>query len=138
MQNVHEFDGKLRGLFTPVKKHSVEEKEDMFNKLATRLTPPAVHMLAVMIVDMKKPNGGANYHPASDADATDILADIVGDNKYDDILPTLDEQLEDIKNLGTCDSGRVTRMFQVWQAYIEGWIEKLKMKSREMEDEKEA
>jgi hypothetical protein len=121
MQNVHTFDGKLRGLFTPRRKHTIEEKEIMFVNLIKRLQPDAIDSVNIMIRDMHSPNSGGNYHPASEADATDILADILSEDKYDDILSILNEQLEDIKRLGTCDSGRVTRMYQVWQAHVEAF-----------------
>lgn len=113
MLNVHAFDGKLKGLFAPKKEHTVQEKEILFSKLITEVSPIAKRTVQTMISDMRAPQGGSNYHSANDIDASNILADILS-RDYTDILSLLDEQLVDTQNLGMCDSGRVTRLLQIW------------------------
>ena len=113
MLNVHSFDGQLKGLFTPKKNHTIEEKDILFCKLLTEVSTIAKQTIQTMISDMRAPQGGSNYHPSNEIDASDILADILS-RDYKDILVLLDEQLVDTKNLGICDSGRVTRLLQIW------------------------
>ena len=35
-----------------------------------------------------------------------------------DVLKLLNEQLGDAKKLGMCNSGRVTRLLQIWSAFL--------------------
>ena len=111
MINVHTFDGKLVGVFSPKKICTIEEKFELFKKLLPKLSPIAQQTVDVIMKDTT-----GNYQKANNVDASDILADILNRNEseYIDLLPILDEQLVDTKNLGICDSGRVTRLLQVW------------------------
>jgi len=113
MINVHSFDGKLKGIFKPKKEYSIDEKEILLSKLIPELSDIAKQTVRTMISDLRAPGGGSNYHPSNETDATDIMVDILS-REYKDILPLLDEQLVDTKNLGICDSGRVTRLLQIW------------------------
>jgi len=116
--NVHTYDGKLKNIFTPLKTYSLDEKREMFNDLITKLHPISALTVKIIVKDLDTVNGGANFQKENCIDASDILADIIHRTKIEDILPMLNEQLADAKNLGICPSGRVTRLLQLWRAFI--------------------
>jgi hypothetical protein len=110
--DVHIFDGKLTNIFKPLKKYSDLEKENLFSTLKGKLSRNANDMLNIMVSDKQ-----TNFQAQNNLDATDILADILC-RDYLPILNLLDEQLSDTKLLGQCDSGRVTRLLQIWSAIV--------------------
>jgi hypothetical protein len=124
--NVHTFDGKLRDLFKPSKSYTVDEKKEDFSQLIQLLTnPAAVATVQIMIIDLDR-IGGANFHPENNVDSSDILIELVQWVNNPDVLKALDEQLGDIRNLGICNSGRVTRLLQLWLAFVDADDEKRK------------
>lgn len=116
--NVHEFDGKLRGLFTPSRQYTQYEKKESFEHLITCLTNiEAISTVQTMINDLMIENS-ANFQPENNIDSSDILMELVQIIDKDDVLNGLTEQLSDAKNLGICNSGRVTRLLQLWIAFV--------------------
>ena len=113
MRNVHEFDGKLKSIYTgPM--YSTDEKREALQSFSTKLTSqPAINTIKTMLADLNS-SSGSNYHEENDVDSTDILTDIITRGEYP--LDVLQEQLTDTSLLGLCDSGRVTRVLQVWLA----------------------
>ena len=75
----------------------------------------SLHMLNIIINDLNTIKG-PNYQIENNMDASDILADIIIYKNFNDIIIILDEQLQDILQLGSCNSGRVTRLFQIWKS----------------------
>ena len=117
--DVHTYDGKLKNIFSPSKSYTIEEKKKDFSRLIQALTNPAsIKTVHVMIRDLDLPNG-ANFQPSNNVDSSDILMELVQWIKNPDLLKTLDEQLADTNNLGMCDSGRVTRLLQLWLAFVD-------------------
>ena len=117
--NVHTFDGKLKGVFTPLREYTVEEKKLSFTRLLQNISDPrGKQTVAIMISDMNKPQS-QNYQKENDIDASDILMDILQMNAGEDIMLNLNEQLADVRSLGICPSGRVTRLLQLWVAFKE-------------------
>lgn len=118
--NVHTFDGKLQNIFLPIKTYSIEEKKNMFSALINKLHPISALTVKIIVKDLDKRDGGSNFQKENNLDASDILADIIyrNRNKIEDMIPMLNEQLADAKNLGICPSGRVTRLLQLWTAFI--------------------
>lgn len=124
--NVHEFDGKLRNIFTPSREYSVEEKQQAFEHLITRLTNlAAVATVQTMINDLNFTKG-ANFQVENNVDSSDILFELTKYIDNDDTLTSLNEQLADARNLGICNSGRVTRLLQLWLAFVDKNEEKTK------------
>jgi len=117
--DVHTFDGKLHGIFTPNGSvYTVEEKTSSFNKLITCLTNPiAIRTVEIMIRDQSECINNSNFQPENNLDASDILMEIVKWIDNPDVLKGLDEQLADAGNLGICPSGRCTRLLQIWLVY---------------------
>jgi hypothetical protein len=112
--NDHQFDGKLKGIFQPHYKWVNEDKIKMFNKLIQTLTDSyAIDTVRTIIIDLPHTNG-SNYQAENDANASDILASILSNDNWLPLLPILEEQLSDVKKSGICNSGRVTRLLQVW------------------------
>jgi hypothetical protein len=115
--NVHEFDSKLINIFKPLKIYSNNEKEKLFQKLSSEIVNiNSKKMIEIILNDIYKPKGGDNFHPENNVDASDILADILS-RDYKDILPLIEEQLSDAIQLGICNSGRVTRMLNIWMIF---------------------
>ena len=118
--DVHTFDGKLQGLFTPSRIYTVDEKKTAFYNLTTLLADlNAIDATKTMIKDLVDDKVSNNFHPANNLDASDILIEILQwvNNPY--VLKSLNEQLSDAKNLGLCNSGRVTRLLQIWLAFLD-------------------
>lgn len=114
-QNVHIYDTQLRNIFSP-KNYSIEYKERLFEGLLTQLrNPHSKEMVRLIYQDMRQPNGGANYDPANNIDASELLADILSTN-YTEVLTYLEEQLQDNSMLGRCPQGRSTRLIQIWRS----------------------
>ena len=117
--NVHTFDGKLNGIFTPSRKYPVEEKKESLTQLLQDISDPrAKQTVAIMISDMDKPDS-QNYQKENNVDASDVLMDILQMGNDADIMTNLNEQLADVRSLGICPSGRVTRLLQLWSAFKE-------------------
>lgn len=117
--NVHTFDGKLNGIFTPSRKYTIEEKKESLTQLLQDISDPrAKQTVAIMISDMDKPDS-QNYQKENNVDASDVLMDILQMGNDADIMTNLNEQLADVRSLGICPSGRVTRLLQLWSAFKE-------------------
>ena len=113
--NVHVFDGKLNGLFTPTTTYTMDEKKETFEQLITLLSNPfAITAVSRMIADL---NGNSNFQPENNIDATDILMELLEWNDNPDLMISLEEQLADATTLGFCPSGRCTRLLQLWVAF---------------------
>ena len=114
--DVHTFDGHLCNMYVNIKNFSIEEKKNLFNGIKKDLkSPMSLHMLNIIINDLNTIKG-PNYQIENNMDASDILADIIIYKNFNDIIIILDEQLQDILQLGSCNSGRVTRLFQIWKS----------------------
>lgn len=114
--DVHTFDGHLCNMYVNIKNFSIEEKKNLFNSIKKDLkSPMSLHMLNIIINDLNTIKG-PNYQIENNMDASDILADIIIYKNFNDIIIILDEQLQDILQLGSCNSGRVTRLFQIWKS----------------------
>ena len=114
--DVHKFDGHLCNMYVNIKNFSIEEKKNLFNGIKKDLkSPMSLHMLNIIINDLNTIKG-PNYQIENNMDASDILADIIIYKNFNDIIIILDEQLQDILQLGSCNSGRVTRLFQIWKS----------------------
>lgn len=115
--DVHSFDGKLKGLFTPLKTYTIEEKKHHFEQLIPLLTnPDAIATVKTMITDLSK-ESSQNIQLENGIDSSDLLIELIQWKDNNDLLAGLNEQLADAKNLGICPSGRVTRLFQLWNAF---------------------
>jgi hypothetical protein len=117
--NVHTYDGKLKDIFTPKESYTIEEKKESFSHLVKLLTnPSAIATVQVMIRDLDKV-GGANFQLENNVDSSNVLMELVKWVNNPDVLKSLDEQLADTRNLGICSSGRVTRLLQIWSAFVD-------------------
>jgi hypothetical protein len=115
--NVHTFDGKLKDIFIPSNKHTVDEKRESFTYLIGCLTnPTAVTTVRTMFNDLSVIKGG-NYQQENNIDSSDILMELIKWIDNSCVLSVLNEQLADATNLGICPSGRVTRLLQLWTAF---------------------
>tara|TARA_B110000908_G_C9975358_1_gene323050 strand:+ start:152 stop:565 length:414 start_codon:yes stop_codon:yes gene_type:complete len=124
--DVHVFDGKLKGIFTPSRVYSVDEKTDAFNHLIKLLDNlAAVATVQTMINDLSFAKG-ANYQAENNLDSSDILMELMQCVDNPDALKGMNEQLADARNLGICPSGRATRLLQLWEAYVHADEEKVK------------
>jgi hypothetical protein len=123
MIDVHVYDGSLVGIYTgPVR--TADERVKVMQSLktfisdleTTTMRQQAIACIDMMLHDARQPNGGDNYQPANKVDATDILADLL--TPFDpSIIDLLTEQLCDVNTLGICNSGRVTRILQLWTVF---------------------
>lgn len=116
MINVHVYDSLLEGQFN-CKQINNDSKLQLFKNLQGKLTNPYAKNNLILIINSMHSKSG-NYQIENNMDATDILSDILLSKVYQDnekdMLPILEEQLADI-SMGTCPSGRTTRLFQVWK-----------------------
>lgn len=111
--DVHTFDGKLIGLFNPTKNYTKDDKKIMFKLLYDQLSDDNAKFTLNTIISDLDIEKGNNFQLENNIDASDILADILTKD-YKDLLLIIEEQLSDTKCLGLCNSGRVTRLFQIW------------------------
>ncbi len=110
-QDVHSFDCKLINIFTPTKVYSDDEKIKIISSFISSsiiTNPNSIDMLNLIINDKS-----SNFQKENNLDCTDILIDIILHKNFKDSLSIFEEQLADIK-LGTCPSGRTTRLRQYW------------------------
>lgn len=113
MIDVHNFDGKLKGIYNQKIIKNENEKKILFLNFMNNLTNfSAKNALDKIIRDMEI--RGQNYHLENDMDCTDLLVDILCNENSKELYEVVEEQLSDMNNLGLCDSGRVTRLFQIW------------------------
>lgn len=112
-KNVHEYDGKLKNLFITKKTYTIKEKIEMFEKFKIKLNNIVSKSVLDMLIRDLNTKPSANFQVENNLDSTDILAHIIDHENSDDLLGCIEEQLSDI-SLGQCQSGRVTRLFQIW------------------------
>ena len=108
MQDVHEFDRKIT---FPVLEDFELDKEiiDYFFEKLGRDSG----IMFLRILSTQNPN---NIDNINNCNATIILKHIlkkIKENHYD-LIPILDEQLNDCFNLGECPQGRTIRMLQIY------------------------
>lgn len=122
LSDTHFYDGKLKERIIPYREQlnriaeiSIENKLSMLARLDLKLDD----MMAKRMLDVIKIDGinQSNYDSSNDLWAIDILVLIIeymelSTENYDDTLPILQEQLDDIAN-GSCPPGRTTRLFQI-------------------------
>lgn len=119
MINVHVFDTHLTKLYDSKSEthHDLQTKVKLFSTVRNQLKRErAKHMLDVIMNDMKHNTGTStkNYDPSNKVNCTDVLAAILTKKDNSFIIPLLDEQLEDMYNLGQCPQGRSTRLLQLY------------------------
>jgi hypothetical protein len=120
-ENVHVYDGRLVSQFRP--KTDPSKLTDTAKKLfivssLSHLMPRSSGLKLIL-------NGtrAQNYQIDNNLDVVDVLYDVCyilthpTFTQQGDLIHTLDEQLQDMQQLGVCPSGRVTRVLQVWIAF---------------------
>ena len=118
--DVHIFDGKLQNIFTPKYNYNIEQKKYMFNNLISILSkniPNPENSISIIQTIINDLPNTSNIQPENNLDASDILADLISYVDNDSFLILLAEQLSDINNLGSCPSGRCTRLLQLCLSY---------------------
>lgn len=115
-KDVHEYDGKLKGKYKKMKDSTIESKKHFFNMFLEYISNEhAKNAVRVIIENLDKENGGDNYHPENDIDCSDIFYDIIWHPEVKGMMGVIEEQLFDMQMLGLCNSGRVTRLLQIWK-----------------------
>jgi hypothetical protein len=118
--NVHNFDGQLKDKYSKKRIYSNEEKEESFTCLIKLIKNTFAKKAIVQILnDMKNNNSivNNNFQMENNLDASDILKEIIDNIFYNNncsMFQILEEQLSDAYRLGMCNSGRCTRLLQVW------------------------
>ena len=111
-KDVHIFDGQLKDKF--IKKFLVIDKLNILSKFITS-NPIANNSIQMIIQDMQKLKS-ANYLESNNMDASDLLMAILQFPQTKDLQFNLEEQLVDMSK-GTCNSGRCTRLYQIWSTF---------------------
>lgn len=115
MKNVHIYDGLLQNKYKPTKIFSSLEKLTFFQKFLTlSKNDVAKKMVNVMINDYNTDTAKDNLNFI---DWSNLFADLMSHESFDDLFPLLELQLEDAFNLGQCAQGRSTRFLQIWLAF---------------------
>jgi hypothetical protein len=105
-QDVHQYDGKITIPDLP-EKYSTEEKLEQIKIFLPKL----MHLIIKALVE----NTQDNYDDINKVDASDILAAILS-KPYDNLIDIMEEQLEDIWELGRCPQGRTIRFIQMYRS----------------------
>lgn len=119
MRNVHEFDGNVP--MRMEKSYTEEEIKNIVNdaKFLKKMSMTARRMSQELLL----PNNSRNYDPLNQQmDARQLYVALLHkmsqlsleDKTFFQYL--LEEQLEDIKNLGSCPQGRTIRIWQLLQS----------------------
>ena len=117
-KNVHEYDGTLGNLYTPVVSFTTEQKISLFTEFMKKVSSTESQiMISIIIKDLRTRTVG-NMDLINNIDCSDVLADICHklSVKKDIELGFIEEQIVDIANLGRCAQGRTTRFIQIWNA----------------------
>ena len=115
MKNVHIYDGLLQNKYQPTKTFSSLEKLTFFQKfLSLSENDKAKQMVKIMMNDYNQDTAKDNLNFI---DWSNLFADLMSHESFDDFLSILELQLEDAFNLGQCAQGRSTRLLQIWLAF---------------------
>lgn len=119
--NVHVYDTHLSSVYDHKSEEKISraDKNQLFTDLNTKLSRPAAkQMVDIISNDMKNADDtgrqSLNYDPSNNINCTDVLASILIKSNNTDLISLLDEQLEDMYNLGRCPQGRSTRLLQLY------------------------
>ncbi len=110
-KDVHEYDSKLLNVFNVTTIINTDEKINIIKKFLDKkiiTNNNSINMINLMLNDTNN-----NFQKENNVNCLDILVDIILNKNYKDTLHLFEEQLSDIM-LGTCPSGRVTRLLQYW------------------------
>lgn len=113
--NVHTFDNSLENIFFCQYFPNKDDKLTLFKKLKNSIENVyAKNMIEIMINDFE--NNKVVIH--NRVEQTDLLYEICMVYEKGDLtfFKEFEEQLSDIRLSGTCPSGRITRMIQVWRS----------------------
>jgi len=138
--NVHVFDNTVIrkvGL-----KFNLNEKCELFNWLLNNINilniePHCIEGIKLIITDTEKP---PNKDINSDVYADDILAEIcylIKDVNNEDklsIIKSVLEQMGDMFQLGRCQVGRVSRLYQLLKSIKESSVDEENRKKKESEE----
>jgi len=115
MKNVHIYDGFLQNKYKPTKTFTSLEKLTFFQKfISLSKNDKAKEMVKIMMNDYNQDTTKDNQNFI---DWSNLFADLMIHESFDDLLPILELQLEDAFNLGQCAQGRSTRLLQIWLAF---------------------
>jgi hypothetical protein len=113
-QDVHQYDGKITIPDLP-QTYSTEEKLEQIKILLPKLKRTKSMQMMQLIIKALVENTQDNYDDINKVDASDILAAILS-KPYDNLLDIMEEQLEDIWELGRCPQGRTIRFIQMYRS----------------------
>ena len=118
--DVHLYDGHLIGIFKPLSPspYSMEEKKHLLASLIENIQNPVSASMVQKILHDMIASTSSNVQIENKLDCVDILVDILTRTNLEDVMDTLVEQLCDMNSLGTCPSGRCTRLLQIWLAFV--------------------
>lgn len=113
--DIHQFDPAILKVVPSYPSRSDDEIRTLIQSLrACALSEPALVALQVVLNDV-----GQSANQLGNLRADALLAEIASrPDLQSDYAGVLSQQLEDM-NSGFCPSGRVTRIYQVYQAFIE-------------------
>lgn len=113
-QDVHQYDGKIEiPVFTNT--YTTEEKLEQIKIFLPKLTRTKSMQMMQLIINALVQNTKENYDDINHIDASDVLAAILS-KPYDNLLDIIEEQLEDIWELGRCPQGRTIRFIQMYRS----------------------
>lgn len=113
--DVHTFDYSYRDSVAPIVALTNAQKHQILSTFMTQMT----NMIAIQGVNIIIANIGhdANRDTTNQKNAEDIMVVLAQHcmNNDPSIIPLLEEQLQDMVQLGQCAQGRTTRL---WQLYV--------------------
>ena len=111
--DVHQFDGKID--IPVLTTFTKDQKIDQIKTLLPKLTKTSALKIIQTITNTIIQDSNENFDDINNVDASDILANILA-KSYDSLLDIIEEQLEDIWELGQCPQGRTIRFIQMYRS----------------------
>jgi len=114
--DVHQFDYSYQHLdYPPLELTDLEKKQWMERLIASMKNPIAIHGARLIVANI---GHEANQDHTNKKSADDILVLLAKHvlEKDKEFLPMIEEQLQDMLQLGQCAQGRTTRLWQLYKA----------------------
>jgi len=113
--DVHRFDYSYVDKTHEIVTETAEQRHDVIQTLMERMTNPIAKQGAHMI--LANIGHDANKDSTNQKTADDLLVLLAKHVEKDTtFLPMIEEQLQDMVQLGQCAQGRTTRLWQLYQA----------------------
>ena len=117
-ENVHTFDRRLEGAYTPSKYFSEDDRVAHFRRFIARAVDEDARHMVRALLEQTEAQHTELYDPVNEIDYGNLLCDLIMHPAYGELQSCVEEQLRDARRLGACPQGLSVRLVQIWRTLV--------------------